>query len=448
MSVLPNDIIVYGSADMPEADGPVVGGAVDFSRRVAFYDIAPTGTIDCVSSSAADTHVQIQVAGRDATGVIQTPAVVALTGTTKVAGSQSFERLLYGVVSGASPNGPLSGPAGGANTTTSGSLTNVATAMTVASDSNFPPSGNYYVAVDSGASFEIMEVTGGQGTTTWTVVRGVSGFQGGVAHASSVAVYLLPVGDVAALSHTAVLSGHTAQAGSANHSGTTPPLMQLQAGDGASVAAGMIIRIENNTPAGVEYQLRMIVATSGYGTDFVAVNRDWSVVPTSSTTYSVYQGMLFETGFASSGATYGDPNPVTSVVRSFSTSAADVPSGSSRTFYEKVFTVNNNTATALTGAQVEVASETPTLPSGALLDIGPTTGLNDTATIANRQTAPGSVTFTTQPAFVNVPSPGNLPSGAAPNFAGAQAWWLRLTLPAGTAAYKGSADLRTQGTTT
>jgi len=41
-----------------------------------------------------------------------------------------------------------------------------------------------------------------------------------------------------------------------------------------------------------------------------------------------------------------------------------------------------------------------------------------------------------------------LPSGAAPNATGAQGMWLRLTVPAGATAYKGSADLRTQGTTT
>jgi hypothetical protein len=41
-----------------------------------------------------------------------------------------------------------------------------------------------------------------------------------------------------------------------------------------------------------------------------------------------------------------------------------------------------------------------------------------------------------------------LPSGATPNTSGAQGVWLRLTLPAGTAAYKGWADLRMQGTTT
>jgi hypothetical protein len=453
MSVLPSDLVAYGSAYMPEADGTTVGGAVDFSRRVAFYDITPAGTINFVSSSATDTHVQIQVAGRDSSGVVQTPAAVTLNGNTPVSGSQSFERLLYGVVSGASPNGPLSAPTGGADTTLSANITSSATSMTVTADTNFPSSGNYYVAVDTGASFEIMQVTGGQGTTTWTVTRGVSGFQGGVAHSSGAAVYLMPVGDVAGISNIAVISGHTAQTGAASHSGTTPALMKLQSGDGASVSPGQIIQITNNSPSGVEYQLRMIIATSGYGTDVVAINRDWSTIPTNATTYSVFQGMLFETGFASSGASYGDPNPVTSVIRCFSTSAADVPTGSARYFFEKVFVVNNNTATALTGAQIEIASETPTLPSGVLLDAALTTALNDTNTCNPRQqassfVATGSGAFVTQPAFISVPSPGNLPSGAAPNAIGAQGVWLRLTLPAGTAAYKGSADLRTQGTTT
>ena len=37
MSVLPSDIVVYGSADMPETDGATIGGAVDFTRRVIYY---------------------------------------------------------------------------------------------------------------------------------------------------------------------------------------------------------------------------------------------------------------------------------------------------------------------------------------------------------------------------------------------------------------------------
>jgi hypothetical protein len=360
MSVLPSDLVVYGCLDMPEADSATVGNAVDFSSRVAFYDLTPTGTVDVVSSSASDTATQIHYYGRDATGVIQNETLT-LSGQTVVTGTKSLERLLYVATSG-----------GG------------------------------------GASKPIATVSG-----------------------------TAAVGDVALISHAAVISGHTAQAGSANSAGTTPALFKLQSGDGASVAVGQIIRITNNLPSGVTSQLRQIVATSGYGADVVAVNRDWGTVPTSSTTYNVHQGILFEIA----------PNQVKFITRLFSAVAADVPAGSARTFYEKVFTVNNNTATALTSAQVEVLSETPSLPSGALLDIGPSAGLNDTATIANRQTAPGSVTFTTQPALVNVPG-GTLPSGSVPNSAGAQAWWLRLTLPPGTAAYKGFADLRTQGTTT
>ena len=368
MSVLPSDIVVYGSANMPETDGATVGGAVDFTRRVAFYDIAPAGNIDVISSSAADTATKIVYSGRDATGAIQSQTLT-LNGQSWVTGSQSLERLLYAALSGASANGPLANPGGSP-----------------------------------------------------------------------------AVGDVALAAHSCVLpSGaltidttvRTAQAGSANHSGTTPALFKLQSGDGAAVAAGQIIWTKNGTGAN---QLRQIITTAGYGTDVVTVSRDWGTVPDGTTTYKILQGMLFEIS----------PNSVTAMIRMFATSAADMPAGAQRTYYEKVFVVNNNTAAALTVAQIEVANEAPTLPSGALLDLALTTVLNDAGTVANRQTAPSSGVgaFVTQPAFAVVPSPGNLPSGTAPNAAGAQGLWLRLTLPAGAAAYKGSADLRTQGMTT
>jgi|SRR5579875_129255 hypothetical protein len=371
MSVTPNNVVVYGSANMPEADGVTVGGAVDFTKRVAFYDISPAGTMDWVSSSASDTAVKAQVTGRDSTGVIQTPAAVTLNGQTVVTGSQTFERIGAAVITG----GAIAG------------LTN----------------------------------------------------PGGTA----------AVGDVACMAHTCVLPAssvttdttyHTAQTGSANTSGTTPPLFKLQSGDGASVSPGMLIWTRGGTGPN---QLRMIIATSGYGTDTVAINRDWGTVPDNTTTYKIVQGLLFEIS----------PNAVLAVTRLFWTAAADVPTGSARYFFEKVFAVNNNTATALTGAQIEIASETPTLPTGALLDAALCTALNDTNTINPRQqissfVPTGCGSFVTQPAFINVPSPGNLPSGAAPNSAGAQGIWLRLTLPAGTAAYKGSADIRVQGATT
>jgi len=360
-SVIPSDLAIYGSANMPETDGVTTGGAVDFTKRVDFSDVSPAGTLDVVSSSASDTATLCKYAVRDPTGAIQTPTI-NLTGTTPAVGAQSAERLLYALLSGAGSNGPST-----------------------------PPSGT------------------------------------------------AAVGDVALFAHTRVITTHTAQGG-ANPTASAPALIQLQAGDGASVAAGQIVRILNNTPAGVQFQLRRIVATSGYGTDQVAVNRAWTTIPASGTTYEILQGMLFEIS----------PNAVTCITRLFATVSADVPTGAQRIFYEKVFAVNNNTGISLTAAQLEVASETPTLPTGTLLDAALTNALNDGGTVTNRQTAPASGigAFVTQPAFINVPAPGNLPSGAAPNSSGAQGVWLRLTLPAGAAAYKGAVDIRSQGTTT
>src|SRR5438132_3280085 len=267
MSVLPSDIVVYGSANMPEADGTTVGGAVDFTRRIEFYDVTPAGSVDVISSSSSDTSTKIAYFGRDPTGAIQ-HQTLTLNGQNWVTGSQPLERLLYAASSGASANGPVGDP-------------------------------------------------------------------GGVA----------AVGDVALAAHGCVLpsgavttdaTARTAQTGSANHNGTTPALFKLQQGDGAAVSAGQIIWTMGG--AGPN-QMRQIIATTGYGTDVVAVSRDWGTLPDATTTYKILQGMLFEIS----------PNPVRAVIRMFSTSAADAPTGTQRSYYEKVFIVNNNTSTALTG---------------------------------------------------------------------------------------------------
>ena len=392
MSVVPNNIIAFGSADMPEADGVTVGGAVNFASRIGFCDI--NGTIgsgsttnlpmalDLVSSSASDTAVKVQVTGRDSTGTIQTPASVTLTGTTVIAstfGGQTFQRLGAGVLSGGAIS-TLSNPGG-------------------------TPA----------------------------------------------------VGDVAVMGHVRFVAASTAQAGSANTSGTTPPIFKLQSGDGAKLTSyavyaglGMIIRITGGTGSG---QLRMIsaqYAAAAYGTDVVAVNRDWNTLPDNTSTYDLAFGFLFDvlpSGIASQ-------TPVTGITRIFWTAQADVPGGSSRTYYEKAFVTNVNTATALTNASVEILGESPSLPSGALLDLALTKVLNDTATAATRQTLPtngdsSALTFVTQPATINIiASPGSLPSGAAPNTSGSQGLWYRLTLPAGTTVYDGAGLTRTQGATT
>ena len=285
MSVQPENLRFYGSANMPDVDGTTTGGAVDFSKKVDFSDINPNGTMNYVSSSGSDTATTIALTGRDATGAIQTETKT-LTGTTPVAGSQTFNRLLKGVAGG---------------------------------------------------------------TTA--------------------------VGVIAAISNTAVVASHTAQAAS-NSSGVTPALITLQTGDGSSVAIGQIIRITNNTPTGVQNQLKEIIAVSGYGTDVVAVDSDWSIVPSSSTTYSVYQGMLFNIA----------PNQITQVRRPFYNASADIAGGSTKTYYEKIFAVNNNTSTALSAAQIFKQTD----PSAGTLQFALTNVLNDTGTVANRQTAPAT----------------------------------------------------------
>lgn len=345
MSVKANECYLYGSASMPDVDGATTGGAVAFSKKLNFAQLASTGTVDYVSSSTSDTAATITVTGRDGTGVVQTETKT-FTGTTPVTGSQSFERLMKAVAGG---------------------------------------------------------------TTA--------------------------VGDLAVIAHTAAISAHTMQAGSANGTGTTPPVAKLQSGDGSSATVNRIIRITSGTGSG---QIRQVVDNTSYGTDIVAVNRDWSTVPDATSVYSVYDGMLLDIS----------PNQITECREPFFAVQADVAGGSSRTFYEKAFYVNNNTATALTGAAIKKTVD----PSAGTFELALCTALNDTGTVANRQTAPssgiGSFTTGSAPQSVTVPGSGNLPSGAAPNSAGAQGVWMSLALPAGTAPGKTSATLQATGSTT
>ncbi len=380
-SVIISDIRYYGSANMPEADGVTVGGAIDFTKRIEFADLSVNGLFDVVSSSASDTATKAQILFRDATGIATTSSAVTLTGQTKVAlGAVNAQRLLAGVITG----GAIAGLANPGGTTA--------------------------------------------------------------------------VGDVAIIAHTLTVSAHTMQAGSANAPGGTslvPAVAKLQAGDGASAAPGMVLRTTGGTGAN---QIRRILSVNpnGLGADFVAVDRNWGTIPDATTTYEFAPGFHFElTGSSAGVALAGTSTQVLAIVRRFATSQADVSGGSSRTFYEKYFINNNNLLTALTAANVQIFSETGALPSGALLDLALTKALNDTATVANRQTLPANgdttaLTFVTQPSPINIiASPGVLPASAgAGNAAGAQGCWDRLTLPAGTSPYSGFADIRTNGATT
>lgn len=303
-----------------------------------------------------------------------------------------------------------------------------------------------YVSSSASDTAATIALTGRDGTgakqtetktlTGTTVVTGSQSFERTL---KAIAGGTTAVGDIAAISHTKVISAHTA-VGAANGSGAVGAYLDLQSGDGASVAVGQIIRVTNNTPSGVNFQMREIRAINPDGShaDRVTVNRDWGTAPTSSTTYDIHHGMLFDLA----------PNQITQVRRPFYDVASDVPGGSSRDYYEKFFAVNNNTATAATNAVISKQVD----PSSGVFQFALCTALNDSGTVANRQTAPGSgigsFTSGSAPQSLNVPAPQNLPSGAAPNSAGAQGIWGKLTLSAGLAPAKTSYSIRAAGQTT
>lgn len=80
-------------------------------------------------------------------------------------------------------------------TTVNEALDDSETGITITSTTGFPAE-NYRVVVDHGTSTEeIMDVTSGQGTTTWTVSRGVDGTSA-VAHADGATIRSLTVHDI------------------------------------------------------------------------------------------------------------------------------------------------------------------------------------------------------------------------------------------------------------
>ena len=91
MPVSSSDIVVYGSQNMAEADNAIQGGAIDTAKRVVFTDLAANDTVKIVST-AGDTGT-VTITGRGATGAIVSE-VLTLNGTSSVAGSTTFQRIL------------------------------------------------------------------------------------------------------------------------------------------------------------------------------------------------------------------------------------------------------------------------------------------------------------------------------------------------------------------
>jgi hypothetical protein len=98
MAVVDTDIIVYGSANMQETDSGTQGGAIDTAVLIVFTDISPNGTTTIHSTNGGDTTQTVTVTGREADGTISSDPI-SLNGTTPVAGSTTFERILKVVMS-------------------------------------------------------------------------------------------------------------------------------------------------------------------------------------------------------------------------------------------------------------------------------------------------------------------------------------------------------------
>lgn len=256
-------------------------------------------------------------------------------------------------------------------------------------------------------------------TTTFShILKGVAGLA-------------TPISDFAAIPFSSpIISSHTL-VGAGNSTSTTPAYAQLQSGDGALISIGQILFINSGVATRA---MRRIIGIDG---DTVYLNRDWDgAMPGLGDDYFVYVGMLFDLL----------PNPISQIRRPFYNASADFVTGTSRTFYEKIFAVNNNTTFGLSSANI---SKTVDPVGAAGFEFALCDALNDTGTVANRQTAPatGITAFTTgaAPQTLLVPSPQNLPNGAAPNAAGAQGIWLRLQLNPGQGGQFTFGDMKISG---
>lgn len=97
--MLNTDVKCFASANMPEADTTASGGAIDTTTLVEFTDLATNGTLEVLSSSAADT-MNLTIVGRDAGKAIASETK-ALNGTTVVSFTTTLERLLKATLASA-----------------------------------------------------------------------------------------------------------------------------------------------------------------------------------------------------------------------------------------------------------------------------------------------------------------------------------------------------------
>lgn len=225
-------------------------------------------------------------------------------------------------------------------------------------------------------------------------------------------------GDVAIEAQTATRS-NTAQAGS----GVETIILDSGASASDEFYTGQVIRLTGGTGSG---QIRQIIAYVG-ATKEAKVNRQWSVTPNATTTFRIAPGFYFEKS----------PVEATEVRRVFYDAAADVPGGSTRTYYEKAFFKNTHGTITLTSAQVKEFSDPTGKVTFALATAKDDTGDNGAN---NRQVAPSSGVTAFDSADKNVPGT-TLAAGESIGV------WLKVTLNAGDTAQNTTYQPRLAGVT-
>lgn len=96
MSIATEDLVDYGAANRPTDDVSAVGGAIDLTHRPDIIQLTANAVL-AIQSDGADTRT-LTATGRLPSGDTDTDAIVA-NGTSEVAGTVTFERILTLVLS-------------------------------------------------------------------------------------------------------------------------------------------------------------------------------------------------------------------------------------------------------------------------------------------------------------------------------------------------------------
>tara|TARA_R100000808_G_C2155293_1_gene167385 strand:+ start:2776 stop:3534 length:759 start_codon:yes stop_codon:yes gene_type:complete len=92
MSVVNSNLVIYVSANMPESNSGLTGGAIDSGVRATYEDITSPSQIVSYSSNNSDNQSGT-ITGRTSAGIIVSENI-ALSGTGYVTTAYSYERIL------------------------------------------------------------------------------------------------------------------------------------------------------------------------------------------------------------------------------------------------------------------------------------------------------------------------------------------------------------------